>query len=93
MTDPTRDGWGACPRGAFGRLTATLAARHARHVWFTWLAVAGGAVLTAAVGWQTAVAIDDWRSGQYDTPAHHCQPVTPATTPCPTGDCSTKPVP
>jgi hypothetical protein len=87
MTDPARDGWRPCPRGAFGRLTATLAARHARHAWLTRLGLAVAAALTAAVGWQTAVAIDDWRSGKHDTSVPHCAPVTPATTPCPTGDC------
>jgi hypothetical protein len=73
MTNPTRDGWGPCPPGAFNRLTTNLAARRTRQIWLTGVGVAAALVLTAAASWQAAVAIDDWQSGRNGA-AHQCQP-------------------
>ena len=75
MTNPTRDDWGPCPPGTFSRLTTVLAARRTRQMWMTGVGLAAAAVLSIAACWQAAAAIDDWQSGRWNAPAHHCEPV------------------
>jgi hypothetical protein len=82
MNNASSNGWTRCPPGAFGRLTATLAARRRQRLWLARLAVAAGAALAVAGSLGAAAAIDYWMYGNRPKPiVAPCPPGTPSSNP------------
>ena len=75
MTNPTRDGWTACPPGAVYRaVDQPRSSPHARR-WLTAVGWTAALVLTAAGCWQATTVINGWKNstgtGRGTVSRHH----------------------
>lgn len=75
MNRPSTDGWKPCPPGSIRRLSAELAARQLRRLWFGRLAIAAAAAVAIAAGWNVTSAFTGWTIGEPTANApHSCAP-------------------